>query len=66
MLLITSLDGPRVHLAGYNPQTMRSRVSSPVKLVHVAQQRVITESERVYHLVGKLGRKAFCILALRK
>lgn len=65
LLAIPSLDGPTVHLAGRNPETGRARVSSPVKLVLVREGRVITESGRIYEVVGNPGRTAFCLLALK-
>ena len=65
LLAIPSLDGPTVHLAGWNRATGRARVSSPVKIVMVRERRVITESGRIYEVAGKPGRTAFCLLALQ-
>lgn len=65
LLAIPSLDGPSVHLVGFNPATGRARVSSAVKVVMVRERRVITASGRIYEVLGKPGRAAFCLLALQ-
>lgn len=65
LLFIPWHEVPTVHLVGLNVQTGRTRVSSAVKLVHVAERRVVTASGRTYEMMGKPGRKAFCLQALR-
>lgn len=59
LLLLPILGSPTVHVVGINGQTGRGRVSSPVAKVHATGQRVITQSGRLYGLLGAPGEPAY-------
>lgn len=59
LLFLPILGSPTVHVVGINGQTGRARVSSPVVKVHTSGQRVITQSGRLYGLLGAPGAPAY-------
>lgn len=59
LLFLPILGSPTVHVVGINGLTGRARVSSPVAKVHATGQRVITQSGRLYGLLGAPGAPAY-------
>lgn len=55
LLFLPVLGNPTIHVVGVNCRTGRGRVSSPVLKVHTSGLRVITQSGRLYDLVGAPG-----------
>lgn len=66
LLAVPGLSMPSIHLVGTNLLTQRCRVSSPVTLVHASKLQVVTQSGRVYDLVGARGSGAGALLALEQ
>lgn len=58
LLVLPVLGVPTIHVVGVNCHTGRGRVSSPVVKVHASGLRVITQSGRLYDLVGVPGSDA--------
>lgn len=58
LLFLPVLGVPTIHIVGVNCHTGRGRVSSPVVKVHTSGLRVITQSGRLYDLVGAPGEDA--------
>jgi hypothetical protein len=55
LLLLPVLGAPSIHVVGFNCQTGQGRVSSPLVKVHSSGLRVITQSGRLYDLIGAPG-----------
>ncbi|MFG6458390.1 hypothetical protein [Roseateles sp. BYS96W] len=66
LLAVPGLGMPSIHVVGTNLLTRRSRVSSPVTLVHPSKLQVVTQSRRIYELVGARGPRARSLLALER
>lgn len=64
LVLVPTLVWPSIHVVGANLQTGRARISSPVTRIHVAAQRLVTQSGRVYDLVGTAGPIEDCLAIL--
>lgn len=58
LLFLPVLGIPTIHVVGVNRRSGRGRVSSPVVKVHTSGMRVITQSGRLYDLVGVPGSDA--------
>ena len=66
LLVVPGLGMPTIHVVGTNQLTQRSRVSSPLALIHASKHQVVTQSKRVYDLVGDRGPAVGCHFALER
>lgn len=60
LMFLPALGSPSVHLVGLNLRSGRARVTSPVTRVHISGTRVITNSGRIYDLLGLPGSPDDC------
>lgn len=66
ILLLPGLGVPTIHVVGFNAKTGKGRVSSPVTAVNSSERCVLTQSGRVYHVLGEPGAAVICRFALER